>query len=72
MWRGFAIKKGIPDEVRKFYIDLISKVSNDPQWRKYIEEEGAEAVFYKDEKFKALINEDFKDFGEALKMLRTK
>jgi putative tricarboxylic transport membrane protein len=72
MWRGFAIKKGIPDEVRKFYIDLITKVSNDPQWRKYIEEEGAEAVFYKDDKFRALINEDFKDFGEALKMLRTK
>ncbi len=72
MWRGFAIKKGIPDEVRKFYIDLITKVSNDPQWRKYIEDEGAEAVFYKDEKFRALINEDFKDFGEALKMLRTK
>jgi putative tricarboxylic transport membrane protein len=72
MWRGFAIKKGIPDEVRKFYIDLITKVSNDPQWRKYIEDEGAEAVFYKDDKFRALINEDFKDFGEALKMLRTK
>jgi putative tricarboxylic transport membrane protein len=72
MWRGFAIKKGIPDEVRKFYIDLITKVSNDPQWRKYIDEEGAEAVFYKDDQFRGIVNGDLKDFGEALKMLRTK
>ena len=69
MWRGFAIKKGIPEEVRKFYQDLIMKVSSDPQWRKYIEEEGADPVFYKDEKFKELVKEDFKDFTEALKEL---
>jgi putative tricarboxylic transport membrane protein len=72
MWRGFALKKGIPDEVRKFYIDLITKVSNDPQWQKYIEEEGADAVFYKDDKFMRIVQEDHKDFVEALKMLRTK
>lgn len=72
MWRGFAIKKGIPEEVRKFYVDLITKVSNDPQWRKYIEDEGADPVFYKDDRFRGLINEDHKDFVEALKMLRAK
>jgi putative tricarboxylic transport membrane protein len=69
MWRGFAIKKGIPEEVRNFYHDLIAKVSSDPQWQKYIEEEGADAVFYKDEKFKELVKEDFKDFTEVLKEL---
>jgi tripartite-type tricarboxylate transporter receptor subunit TctC len=69
MWRGFAIKKGIPEEVRKFYVDLITKVSNDPQWRKYIEDEGADPVFYSDEKFKGLVDQDHKDFVEALKML---
>ena len=72
MWRGFAITKGIPEEARKFYVDLITKVSNDPQWRKYIEDEGADSVFYRDEKFKGLVIQDHKDFGEALKMLRTK
>ena len=72
MWRGFAIAKGIPEEARKFFIDLITKVSNDPQWRKYIEEEGADAVFYKDDRFKGLIREDHKDFVESLQMLRTK
>ncbi|MHB9097305.1 MAG: Bug family tripartite tricarboxylate transporter substrate binding protein [Syntrophales bacterium] len=71
MWRGFAIKKGIPAEVRAFYVDLITKVSNDPQWRKYIEDEGADAVFYKDEKFRAIVNEDHKDFAESLKVLRS-
>lgn len=71
MWRGFAIKKGIPDEVRKFYVDLITKVNNDPQWRKYIEDEGADAVFYRDDKFRAIINEDHKDFSDTLKQLRS-
>lgn len=72
MWRGFAIKKGIPEEARKYYIDLITKVSHDPQWRKYIEDEGADPVFYRNEKFRGVINEDYKDFIEALKMLRAK
>jgi putative tricarboxylic transport membrane protein len=69
MWRGFAIKKGIPDDARKFYQDLIAKVSKDPQWQKYIEDEGAEAVFYTDDKFKEFVKQDFKDFEEALKEL---
>jgi len=72
MWRGFAIKKGIPEDVRKFYVDLITKVSNDPQWRKYIEDEGAEAVFYRDEKFRGIVETDHKDFVEALKELQKK
>jgi len=69
MWRGFAIKKGIPDEARKFYVDLIAKVSKDPQWIKYIEDEGADAIFYTDDKFKGLVQQDFKDFEEVLKEL---
>jgi len=72
MWRGFAINKGIPEEARKFYVDLITKVNNDPQWRKYIEDEGADPVFYQDDKFKSLVRQDLKDFSEALKMLQTK
>jgi tripartite-type tricarboxylate transporter receptor subunit TctC len=69
MWRGFAIKKGIPEEARKFYQDLIAKVSKDPQWIKYIEDEGADAVFYTDDKFKSIVQQDFKDFEEVLKEL---
>ena len=69
MWRGFAIKKGIPEEARKFYQDLIKKVSSDPQWQNYIEDEGADAVFYTDDKFKEVVKKDFKDFEEVLKEL---
>jgi putative tricarboxylic transport membrane protein len=71
MWRGFTIKKGIPEEARKFYHDLIEKVSKDPQWRKYIEDEGADSIFYKEDKFKELVKEDLKDFAEVLKELAT-
>jgi putative tricarboxylic transport membrane protein len=69
MWRGFAIKKGIPEEALKFYHDLIAKVTNDPTWRKYIEEAGADPVFYKDDKFKEIVKEDIKDFADILKEL---
>ena len=40
-----------------------------PQWRKYIEDEGADSVFYKEDKFKELVKEDIKDFAEVLKEL---
>lgn len=72
MWRGFAITKGIPEEAKKFYVDLITKVSNDPEWQKTIEDEGADPVFYQDDKFKSLVRQDYEDFSEALKMLQTK
>jgi len=71
MWRGFAIKKGIPEEARRFYHDLITKVTNDPTWRKYIEDAGADPVFYKEDKFKELVKEDIKDFTDVLKELGT-
>ena len=69
MWRGFAIKKGIPEEARKFYNDLIDQVSNDPQWRKYIEDEGADSILYKEDKFKELVKVDLHDFADVLKEL---
>ncbi len=71
MWRGFSIKKGIPEEALKFYHDLITKVTNDPAWRKYIEDAGADPVFYKEDKFKELVKEDLKDFADILKELGT-
>lgn len=69
MWRGFVTKKGIPKEALDFYHDIILKVSNDPTWRKYIEEAGATPVFYKEDKFKEIVKEDFNDFAEILKEL---
>ncbi|MDI7258583.1 MAG: tripartite tricarboxylate transporter substrate binding protein [Thermodesulfobacteriota bacterium] len=72
MWRGFVIKAGIPEEARKFYHDIITKVSNDPTWRKYIEDAGAAPVFHKDDKLKEIVKEDFKDFAEIIKELGIK
>jgi tripartite-type tricarboxylate transporter receptor subunit TctC len=69
MWRGFALKKGTPKPAMDFYDTLITKVSSEPQWRRHIEEEGATPVFYKEDKFTAIVKEDFKDFSEVLKEL---
>ena len=71
MWRGFAVKRGTPKATMDFYDSLISKVNGDPQWRKYMTDAGQTPVFYKEDKFTAIVKEDFKDFAEVLKELGT-
>ena len=69
MWRGFMVKKGIPKEARVYYDDLLEKVSNDPEWRAYIEKGGANPVFYKEEKFTEIVKNDEAEFTATLKEL---
>jgi len=69
MWRGFMVKKGTPKEAVDFYIDLLDKVNNDPDWQAYIKKGGANPVFYGEDKFTKIVNEDKKVFTETLKDL---
>jgi putative tricarboxylic transport membrane protein len=69
MWRGFMVKKGIPEEARNFYNDLFEKVNKDPDWQNYIKKGGANPVFYSEEKFTGYVKTDQKDFTESLKEL---
>ena len=69
MWRGFMVKKGTPEEATKFYNDLLKKVSQDPDWRAYIQKGGADPVFYEEEKFVKIIKKDQQEFTATLKDL---
>ena len=69
MWRGFMSKKGIPAEAEAFYLDLLNKVNNDPEWKAYIEKGGASPVMMGAEEFAAVVEKDKKEFTRALKSL---
>ncbi|MBW1998692.1 MAG: tripartite tricarboxylate transporter substrate binding protein [Deltaproteobacteria bacterium] len=69
MWRGFMVKKGTPEEAIGFYNDLLRKVNNDPEWRKYISRGGANPVFYGEDKFTQIVKKDLKEFAATLKDL---
>ncbi len=38
MWRGFAFKKGVPDEAVAYVSQLLRDVTNDPEWESYCNE----------------------------------
>ncbi|MBN1829425.1 MAG: tripartite tricarboxylate transporter substrate binding protein [Deltaproteobacteria bacterium] len=66
IWRGFMAKKGIPAEARAFYTELFRKVNDDPDWRKYILSGAANPVFYEEVRFTKIVENDAKEFKEAL------
>jgi len=35
MWRGFAFKKGVPDHIVKYMVELLEKISKDEDWLAY-------------------------------------
>jgi len=69
MWRGFAVKKGTPEEALKWYDTLFSKVTQDSDWRKFWEVGGIDVVYYKQEKFEKIIKQDAEDFRKYLKKI---
>ncbi len=69
MWRGFAIKKGVPNEILNWYSELFQKVNNDPNWRIFWEKGGIEVVYYGPETFEEIINSDTKFFQHYLEKI---
>ena len=67
MWRGFAIKKGIPADVRKFYDDLFTKLMKDSEWIEYVSKKGVDPVYYSHEKFYKIVMNDKADVTRWLK-----
>jgi len=67
LWRGFALKKGTDAEAVKYLTQLFKKVSDDPDWQKFILNSSAEPVFFDSKEFTEIVNNDQK---EALKYLK--
>ena len=58
MWRGFALKKGAPEETYKWWEDLNKKVAKDPEWRNFLVRDGIFVVDWGRGKFNAQVKED--------------
>jgi len=67
IWRGFAVKKGTPDDIISWYNDLFEKVSNDDEWRKTYEPKGIKLVHYTKDKFNSVVKEDYQGYLDSLK-----
>ena len=66
MWRGFALKKGTPPVVRKWYADVFAKVTANPQWRAFWEAGGIDVVYKGPDEFAQLIASERSDFRDQL------
>ncbi len=67
MWRGFAVHKDTPEKISQWLVDLLKKVSTDPEWKEFVKFNSAENVFYEEDEFRALVERDSR---ESIKYLR--
>ena len=58
MWRGFAIKKGVPPQAAKFWDDLFAKVSKDPEWVAHVKKSSIDPAYISHEAFLKIIKHD--------------
>ncbi len=58
MWRGFAIKKGIPADASAFYADLFAKLQSDAEWAEHVGKMSIDPVYYGPEKFYEVVKRD--------------
>lgn len=69
LWRGFKVRKGIPDDARAFYDDLFEKVNNDPDWQKWNRDMYANPLFLGEEEFTEIVRREVEDFTARLTQL---
>jgi tripartite-type tricarboxylate transporter receptor subunit TctC len=58
MWRGFAIKAGIPADALKFWDDLFARVSADPEWVAHVKKSSIDPVLLTHDAFLAVVKKD--------------
>lgn len=58
MWRGFAIKSGMPAEAVMFWEDLFEKVAKDEEWIAHVEKSSIDPVLIKNSEFLKIVKSD--------------
>ena len=58
MWRGFAIKAGLPDEAESFWNDLFVQVSEDPEWVAHVKKSSIDPVLITNDAFLEVVKAD--------------
>ncbi len=69
MWRGFVLKKGVPQKIREWYIELFKKVANDPEWKDYWQPKGIDVTYIGSKDFEKIVKTDKEQFEYYLKKL---
>jgi tripartite-type tricarboxylate transporter receptor subunit TctC len=67
MWRGFAIRQGVPVDAVAWYDNLFQQVSADPEWREFWEKSGIDLTYRDREEFRKIVAADQVDFARSLK-----
>lgn len=58
MWRGFAVKSGLPAEASKFWNELFAKVSQDAEWVAHVKKSSIDPVYISNDAFLKVIKVD--------------
>jgi hypothetical protein len=69
MWRGFALRKGVPPTAKDWYEQLFRQVSADEGWRAFYEKDGIDVGFRDSQTFTATVMRDHQDFTNYLGQL---
>lgn len=69
MWRGFAVRKGVPPNAIAWYEALFRQVSADAQWREFYEKDGINVDYVETASFTATVVRDHQDFSNYLGQL---
>jgi putative tricarboxylic transport membrane protein len=67
IWRGFAFRKGVPEDRRAWFADLIEKVTYDPEWIDSWAREGVSLEYRDSERFTRLVQRDVEEFSFYLR-----
>ena len=69
IWRGFAFRKGIPDEVQAWYSALIRQVLHDPRWVSAWQHEAVNLRYRGHADFTRVVERDRDEFRRLLDQL---
>ncbi len=69
IWRGFAFRKGVPDDIRAWYSALIRQVLHDPRWVSSWQHEAVNLRYRSSSDFQRIVDRDREEFRTHLARL---
>ncbi|MBE9484723.1 MAG: tripartite tricarboxylate transporter TctB family protein [Bacteroidetes bacterium] len=66
MWRGFAFKKGVPEEAVAYVTRVLQDVVNDEEWESYCNETYVFSIFEKNDEFTSRIAQEVEETNHYL------
>ncbi len=68
MWRGIAARRGTDPEVLAFLVDLLTRVSQDPDWAAFVRSTGVQDAFATGAELESLLVRDAESARKALEL----